>query len=430
MSTSTPDTLRRSRQLFSLELALVLLLCYNIYISARYFGGVLEGLPINYLLLAAIAVGAAGSLVRSPPRAEQLVAIGLFALFVLFYAVSVLWSSGGSYTQWKLLRVVVVIPILFVGSVALFSGSPRRTHRFFVLFGIAAVVLSTEVLYSRLLLDRAAHWQLNVNYILISRVLGVGVLVFTYLCFQASERWRQLLYGFLSLFSFGAMLQTGGRGPLIALLGALFVYGGWLALRSDWTISPKQLVASVAVGAVGAGSAAWVFRDSRTIERLTSLLTWSEEQSASSRVDYFVSSIQYWADRPILGHGLGEFPLLYYGEDIRYYPHNVVLEIAVEAGIVGTALFLGLVGYVVAVSLSAETDRPLLHGLAVSFFVYVFANAMVTGDLSTNRILFVSLPVLLFVVDAPDPSVDRERDASVTDGDEDRARTPTPSTGR
>ncbi|UHQ98899.1 hypothetical protein HYG81_24345 (plasmid) [Natrinema zhouii] len=110
-----------------------------------------------------------------------------------------------------------------------------------------------------------------------------------------------------------------------------------------------------------------------------------------------MSSVQYVIDAPIFGHGIGSFGVLYVGEDIRSYPHNIVLELGVEGGLVAVILFAAFSGWCLLCAVHNRHRDPHLIGVTVAVWVYLFANAMVTGDLSTNRMLFAGTALLLAI---------------------------------
>lgn len=98
-------------------------------------------------------------------------------------------------------------------------------------------------------------------------------------------------------------------------------------------------------------------------------------------------------DNPVLGKGIGSFSINYRGEDIRDYPHNIILETASELGIVGLSVLFLLLLYGI---LNAYKNDNLLCYSVFLCFVFMFLNANVSGDFNDNRLLFTFL-ALLFV---------------------------------
>lgn len=379
-----------------IEAIFIAVLYYNIYNSAHYFTDSMQLLlsvlyPIG---IALIGVYAGIQAIQQPLRRNSLVTIAFFVAFAGFYTITSIWSISSVYMSWKVIRLITVIVIFLVAGIILFSGKPRRARLFFAFLTLAATILAVEVFLSHFIIGRASHGQLDVNYIMISRLLGAGILSGVYFAIRFKGIFR-LLYSFAAAMMFIAMSQTGARGPLVALVVSSGVLVIWIA-TTDSRISVKQAIGGGTVLFLLVGGALWIFqRTSRTAARFAQLASIDGLAAAGGRAELFASGIYYWLQAPFFGHGIGSFGLLYSSQDIRYYPHNIILEIGVEAGLIGVALFLGGVCYAVWVILCSDASDMTLQGFTLAFFVFMLTNAMVTGDISTNRTLFVALALLL-----------------------------------
>src|SRR5207248_2981789 len=80
-------------------------------------------------------------------------------------------------------------------------------------------------------------------------------------------------------------------------------------------------------------------RPSLTVERLDVLLSPTRGFSAQTRITLAQNSIRIWETRPLFGAGLGGFPVLAGLGDTREYPHDLVLELLAETGLIGLLLF-------------------------------------------------------------------------------------------
>lgn len=387
---------------FPVEAIFVAVLYYNIYNSAHYFTDTTQLIfSLLYpLAIATVGIYAAIQAIQDPPRRHSVITIVLFLIFVGFYAATSVWSISSVYMGWKVIRLITVISLVFIAGVFLFNSNPSRARFFYGFLTLAATILSAEVFLSHFVLDRASHGQLDVNYIMISRLLGAGTLSAIYFSIRYQEYYR-LLYSSAAVAMFIAMLQTGARGPIIALIAGLAVLVVWIAI-TDSRISYRQVITSGALMLIVAGGALWLFQGtSRTLARFAQLASIDGLAAAGGRADLFATGIYYWLQAPFFGHGIGSFGLLYSGQDIRYYPHNIILEIGVEAGIIGVALFVGAVCYAVWAILRSDARDVVLQGLTLAFFTFMLTNAMVTGDISTNRTLFVALALLLTFDQSP-----------------------------
>ena len=150
-------------------------------------------------------------------------------------------------------------------------------------------------------------------------------------------------------------------------------------------------MAAVAVGVY------LVARNAMTQTLLRLMVLFTQEgggASAGQRLENYRSSIDIWAEAPITGHGIGSWSIMAGFGDTRNYPHNIVLEVLSEGGLVGMLLL----ALVVAVGVG-HAARRRLHltppGLiAIMLVVNAGLNAMVSGDLADNRYLFMTLGLL------------------------------------
>ena len=91
------------------------------------------------------------------------------------------------------------------------------------------------------------------------------------------------------------------------------------------------------------------------------------------------------------------WPLVIGATDVRLYPHNLILEILVELGLVGLLLFGGLSLWALRGLGSAYSVRhDVLRLVVLMLFVTGFLNSMSSGDLSDNRFVFGVLAVMSF----------------------------------
>ena len=68
--------------------------------------------------------------------------------------------------------------------------------------------------------------------------------------------------------------------------------------------------------------------------------------TAGMRLAYYKAALEGFEERPFLGWGTGAWPIYYWHEDKRTYPHNIFLETAFEQGLVGLISLLALIGAV------------------------------------------------------------------------------------
>ena len=88
-------------------------------------------------------------------------------------------------------------------------------------------------------------------------------------------------------------------------------------------------------------------------------------------------------DAPIFGHGLGSYGLIVYGTDFRAYPHNGVLEVWFEAGI------LGLISFMAFILMSFFVAMKRKHFALACIIVFLMLNFLKSSSLDELRLLFL-----------------------------------------
>jgi O-antigen ligase len=103
-------------------------------------------------------------------------------------------------------------------------------------------------------------------------------------------------------------------------------------------------------------------------------------------------------EHPLAGVGIGGFDVARgFGDGVRGdYPHNILLEVACELGVLGLVALLLLVWYGLRAGAGAMRRARTRQEFAVAatvltVMVYFLANAMFSGDLNDNRLLFAAL---------------------------------------
>jgi len=97
------------------------------------------------------------------------------------------------------------------------------------------------------------------------------------------------------------------------------------------------------------------------------------------RLDTWQGSIDSFRVRPVTGSGLGSFPLVYSQHTIAVYTkyaHNLVLQMAVDTGIIGAGLVLVFLVYITGLSLWRlfTGSKPLVRAFAVACLIFVAYN--------------------------------------------------------
>jgi hypothetical protein len=310
------------------------------------------------------------------------------------------WSPSIAYGPDKALQLGTLVLWAAIAPAMIIAPDPGRFNRFIAATLIFCTILSFDGLVSYFS-GRGAVFSTD-SYLNMGRTVGVGTMI-AIVSFATSRTWvkRGTMLMLLPTLFF-VLWVDGGRGPFLSAIIAIatLVFASFFRSKGSAAI---RIVSSVAfMCLLGASVAIWLGAESRTLHRL--MVFTSQEsggRSAEGRLEYLASSIEPIAAAPLLGVGLGGWPLATGRGDNQQYPHNIFVEIASEGGAVGLILFV----IAIAVGLKSLPVRDAFKSqstiLILILFVYVFATTQSSWDISENRLLFTMLG--LMAIKRPNP---------------------------
>lgn len=327
-----------------------------------------------------------------------------FVMLTTWFAVSLFWSSSNQYGLEKLTLFFGICGALYLNGILQLSINSELFRAFLVIMTIASAVFSIEALA---MADTASFVSLHGaegDYIGISRVIGLGFLsAFSFALFEkkGSNIAFVLLFVIMAL-QLSALLVIGARGPLVSVAFALlflYLFKDFIVLLPRGKVGKGVLVVTVLIASLvgllilNPG----IIENSLTAQRLLYLV----EQhgggaSAGERVVRYLWTIEEIAARPMVGFGLGSWPVEYGLGDIKEYPHNLFLEIMFETGLAGLFLLVFPLLYIGFKCLNSPS--LLVNHMSKTYFLmmlYELANAMISSDLSGNRTYWLFLGATL-----------------------------------
>ncbi|MBP9751796.1 MAG: O-antigen ligase family protein [Candidatus Moranbacteria bacterium] len=213
--------------------------------------------------------------------------------------------------------------------------------------------------------------------------MGMAFPIGVLLAFRAdklSEKYFLLTLSILVLF---ADLLSFSRGAYLGLVfGAAYAF-----FFSDFDAKKKAYVSIFLI----LSSVTVFFTGNPIGNRFLSAFSF-EEGSNQGRIEMWMVSIGKIADQPMLGYGLGNYPLVVkpdaaFREPI--YAHNLFLDIATETGIVGAALFFAAL---VSAFLILSKTHPIL---TISLIIFT-GHSLVETPLYSVHIFPILLLLLAF----------------------------------
>ena len=197
---------------------------------------------------------------------------------------------------------------------------------------------------------------------------------------------------------------TGGRGPLaFSILGLPLLALCLLAeRRRSIHRFGRFLVLLMVLGCLATVGYTTFVKGSdsgddqfRTLQRMDAQISGEDTHSMDGRARGRAEAFSQWLQKPLFGWGVGEFEV---HDSYLRYPHNLALEILMETGIIGAALFFGAVAGGIFVCLRIVQDG--LSGWVDTAILLIFLTDLgdhlsFQGNLADDRIFFAYLGVLI-----------------------------------
>jgi len=247
---------------------------------------------------------------------------------------------------------------VFIASAALLAGQliradPLAQSRLLTAIAVGAVV-GTLITWILWIAGGRGPMPLYAHH----RHLGLhalaGACATTALLLQPSpSRRRRLAWSLLGAIAWAGLLWSGGRGPIIALAGALLLW--WLLAaapdrRRLLIAGAGQLIAGLALSALFTTERpelGWWHAFERTA---TATQAANVSALTSTRSEFWVEAYRRGLAAPWFGHGPDAYRFLTPKLDGQQ-PHNLVLQLWLDLGLLGMLSMLALLATVLAVGL-------------------------------------------------------------------------------
>jgi O-antigen ligase len=320
--------------------------------------------------------------ILTPP----LVLIGVLAVLLIVR------MDAGSYPKTKIeLFLAQSVPLLLAGM--LIALRPT-TFRLYILLTLGVALAGAVVLTQHLSSNDAtqvftARFSIGTTYnpIWVGRTAAIGVLISLALILGDFSR-RISVVGYISLpFLAVALLASGSRGPVVALLAALVVLVGLVMQNRPL----RRRLAQIAVGVVVSLVVAALIVPSSAVDRSASFLFGnSSGLSSNGRTQLWDTALSLFYSHFWTGVGTGGFAR--YAPPPVLYPHNIVLEAAAELGVLGMAVLVAFLFLSLRTSFrtwreaTSHEDR-IAAALILSILVATVLNSLLSDAIETTDTL-------------------------------------------
>jgi O-antigen ligase len=325
--------------------------------------------------------------------AGQALGIILFVSFAAVLALSYLYTPAKGYGAGKLLHFTAFQSVVFFAPL-IFLRREKDLEQLLFAFFLLGLALAFKEIYGFLHPSKEVlSGNRDITHIGNAQLIGMSLLIFFYA--QPFRRFPKVLA--VPVLGIG-LVACAARGPLLSMLVVMVVYS--LAVhKGTGFVSYKHLIVGLGIVAVVVVCAlSWVEKypsaQAKIAEKkqeLKAFVGGSKDPGGTleQRLDYYQSALSAFSKEPLTGLGLGGWTVYYHGFEKPDYPHNIVLEVASEQGIVGLTLLFCFFGAVWTASRQIWKYRPEL-AFAIPLYVYSVLVGMFSGDINIRALWFWS----------------------------------------
>ena len=318
-----------------------------------------------------------------PTKGKVFVALFLFLIGLALS--SLLYTGAPNYGAEKIfffvLKTTLTIPL------AMLVSYHKNLFVKSYLIGTLPIIFYVLMVFGspvELFMSYGIHDRLGMNDgpIAVGRYFGMMSIVYFILMITSKKNLVKYLLLTIFIITLSYTILSGSKGPLLALLITVFIYY-LFKLKKTNSINKLMLKACIIIITVlplvqlnfQLGS----FVESRFL---------GNTRSYSSRVELYELAQERYMNSNILfmilGNGAGDYGSLEHGKDESGYPHNLIIEIFYEYGLVGFLILSILILNILRKVYFAFIGSNRYNAIIMSIVLYFIINSMFSGDVTYN----------------------------------------------
>jgi O-antigen ligase len=323
-----------------------------------------------------------------------------YIALILLMFISLFYTKAPIYGWDKFLRFVTITTLAILGPIFLLKDI-KKFHRFLYTLVFISSLMVIESIISHFGMGGGFRTAFGSNYLALGRITGIVLLAIIYYFLLRSDKLKvRFLWSLLFGLNFFGLLYSGGRAPVVAFFMTVIILG-FFSIATKVKINQARII-KIAGSFILIGGMLFIFSPkpfSKLFGRINVLITQEGGgKSAARRLVLYRSATEAITEKPIQGLGIGGFSIYESGNDQRSYPHNILLEIGAEIGIIGLISFFFITGFCFSYLFKLrktykEPEKYYLITTILAFFIFMFFNTLVSGDINDNRLFFVWLGV-------------------------------------
>ena len=320
----------------------------------------------------------------------------LILLFISWVATTLIYTPSPSYGLFKFLSLMTIMfPCAYLARIH--CDTPGKLYQTFTTAGWYAICLLVFFGFYVLInyqdvirISSSFFGALPLAYAVASMVPFI-----IFIAVYSSTPVSRLIAITAIVCSLLIVFATGSRGPLVAIgIAAFFSFFRFKYFFRSLIGFGLAAIATTFYVTTAAQSG------HKGLERILGL-TIASSRSNEGREERFFYAIQQFKEHLFFGQGSGSFSYFFSYSDSRSYAHNTILEIAGEFGLLGLLFYFAILIFCMVqikhLRGASNYDYKLFYwSLACiqALFFIGFINSNLSGSLSNQKILFVSIGLL------------------------------------
>lgn len=312
-------------------------------------------------------------------------------MFVIMIVISYLSSPAIYAANSKLLSTwyLIFIPstIMIFGCLSIKEKKPDLLISIAKNISLASIFIAGPMFYFGFSIEAGRDFTIIgiENSIWFGRYVGITLLILL-LTFNGNLNiYYKHLHIYIIILAIILLYKAGARGPILGVLVAVAL----LRLK-------RTMIVMISLGMLFL----LISNEMKISFNLEAILLSMNDFSSIVRISHYQYVINQFLDIPLWGYGYGSYGLLYLGDDVVFHPHNLLLEVLFEMGLISLLLLI----YMIASSLKQARNSEILKGS----LIFMLINSMVSGDIPGNFGLFVMMMFIRYWTSiAQAPSVNR-----------------------
>lgn len=310
-------------------------------------------------------------------------------LFILFNIFSILWTDNVAETKQRIITYLqlftfaLILWDLYSIPRIFFTGLQAYVFGAYITIGSTIINYLNGKIISSYELGRYAGASLNANDLAL--ILTLGMPVAWHLAISSTEfRTMRILkfinYAYIPAALF-AIILTSSRTSLFALI-PVFIY-----IFATMGRIKTGLRLILVIGFVSSIFLIQNYIPLATIERLTTIGTSIANLDLGGRVVIWSRALELFFEYPIIGVGAGASRSI-----IGVVPHNTILSVLVELGIIGCIFFILILANVLYHAIYQQKNYSYLW--ITIFFIWLIGTSTLTWEFYKPTWLFMSFIII------------------------------------